>query len=180
MGPIEAGFSIAAQQRKERLGARPPPLRAPWRPVVLPAPPPIVKAAPPASIEPEDLAHSPYGPPIPCANVERVKWNIDKHIIRIVAHLWDVGVRDIISERRTKDVIIPRHVAMYFCKKLTPHSLPRIGKSFGGRDHTTVLSAVRKIQRIIDAGEEQHMRLIAKIYEAETIIRSRIVAASHL
>jgi chromosomal replication initiator protein len=50
------------------------------------------------------------------------------------------------SSRRVRQVALPRQVAMYLAKKLTTLSLPEIGKSFGGRDHTTVLHAFRKIQ----------------------------------
>lgn len=53
---------------------------------------------------------------------------------------------ELCSGRKTGDIIRPRHVAFFLCKKLTLHSLPRIGRAFGDKDHTTVLSAVRKIE----------------------------------
>jgi chromosomal replication initiator protein len=53
------------------------------------------------------------------------------------------------SKKRTRNVALPRQVAMYACKQQTSMSLPEIGESFGGRDHTTVLHAVRKIERMI-------------------------------
>ncbi len=53
---------------------------------------------------------------------------------------------DILSSRRTATVVKPRQVAMYLSKALTLRSLPEIGRRFGGRDHTTVLHAVRKIE----------------------------------
>jgi chromosomal replication initiation ATPase DnaA len=56
---------------------------------------------------------------------------------------------EILSERRTKEVVYPRQIAMYLCKTLTPRSLPEIGRRFGKRDHTTVLHAVRKIKDLI-------------------------------
>jgi chromosomal replication initiator protein len=49
------------------------------------------------------------------------------------------------SKRRPANIAKPRQIAMYLAKELTKHSLPEIGDSFGGRDHTTVLHAVRKI-----------------------------------
>jgi chromosomal replication initiator protein len=49
---------------------------------------------------------------------------------------------------RTTDVVRPRQIAMFLAKDLTPHSLPVIGRKFGGRDHTTVLHAVRKIEAL--------------------------------
>jgi chromosomal replication initiator protein len=56
---------------------------------------------------------------------------------------------ELLSERRTKEVVYPRQIAMYLCKTLTPRSLPEIGRRFGKRDHTTVLHAVRKIKDLI-------------------------------
>jgi hypothetical protein len=55
---------------------------------------------------------------------------------------------DLISARRTADVVRPRQIAMFLAKNLTPNSLPVIGRKFGGRDHTTVLHAVRKIEAL--------------------------------
>lgn len=68
-----------------------------------------------------------------------------KTIQRIVGRHFLISVADILAERRTKDVVRPRQIAMYLCKELTMRSLPEIGRRFGGRDHTTVLHAVRKI-----------------------------------
>jgi chromosomal replication initiator protein len=53
------------------------------------------------------------------------------------------------SARRAREVARPRQVAMYLSKQLTPKSLPDIGRRFGGRDHTTVLHAVRKIEALV-------------------------------
>ena len=55
---------------------------------------------------------------------------------------------DLLSSRRTANVVRPRQVAMYLAKILTLRSLPEIGRRFGGRDHTTVLHAVRKIESL--------------------------------
>ena len=52
------------------------------------------------------------------------------------------------SARRARAVARPRQVAMWLCKQLTPRSLPEIGRKFGGRDHTTVMHAVRKIEEL--------------------------------
>ncbi|WP_162651568.1 helix-turn-helix domain-containing protein [Lentilitoribacter sp. Alg239-R112] len=56
---------------------------------------------------------------------------------------------DLTAKRRTKEFVIVRQAAMYICKKLTIRSFPEIGRKFGGRDHTTVLHAVSKIQTLI-------------------------------
>jgi chromosomal replication initiator protein len=70
-------------------------------------------------------------------------------IQRIVARHYNVSRGDLLSARRTANVVRPRQVAMYLAKTLTLRSLPEIGRRFGGRDHTTVLHAVRKIENLV-------------------------------
>ena len=70
---------------------------------------------------------------------------------------------DLLSERRTRAVARPRQVAMYLCKQLTTRSYPDIGRRFGGRDHTTVLHGVRRIEALIPEDEQ-----IARDVEALT------------
>lgn len=72
-------------------------------------------------------------------------------IQKLVASHFNVSRADILSSRRTATVVRPRQIAMYLSKLLTPRSLPEIGRRFGGRDHTTVLHAVRKIQGLVTA-----------------------------
>lgn len=67
-------------------------------------------------------------------------------IQKLVATHYNVSRADILSSRRTATVVRPRQIAMYLSKVLTLRSLPEIGRRFGGRDHTTVLHAVRKIE----------------------------------
>jgi chromosomal replication initiator protein len=70
-------------------------------------------------------------------------------IQRIVARHYNVSKTELLSNRRTRTIVKPRQVAMYLSKVMTPRSLPEIGRRFGGRDHTTVLHAVRKIEELI-------------------------------
>jgi chromosomal replication initiator protein len=70
-------------------------------------------------------------------------------IQKLVASRYNVSRSDILSERRTAAVVRPRQIAMYLSKVLTLRSLPEIGRRFGGRDHTTVLHAVRKIEKAL-------------------------------
>jgi chromosomal replication initiator protein len=63
----------------------------------------------------------------------------------VVASHYDVTRADICSARRMKEIVIPRQVAMYLAKELTPFSLPQLGRHFGGRDHTTILHGIRRI-----------------------------------
>jgi chromosomal replication initiator protein len=70
-------------------------------------------------------------------------------IQRIVARQYNVSRSDLLSSRRTANVVRPRQIAMFLAKTLTLRSLPEIGRRFGGRDHTTVLHAVRKIEGLL-------------------------------
>jgi chromosomal replication initiator protein len=70
-------------------------------------------------------------------------------ILRVVAKRYGVSRADLLSSRRTANVVRPRQIAMYLAKTLTLRSLPEIGRRFGGRDHTTVLHAVRKIEGLV-------------------------------
>lgn len=70
------------------------------------------------------------------------------NIQRVVADYYKIKVADLLSKRRSRSVARPRQVAMSLAKELTNHSLPEIGNAFGGRDHTTVLHACRKIKEL--------------------------------
>ncbi len=70
------------------------------------------------------------------------------NIQRTVADYYKIKVADLMSRRRNRSVARPRQVAMALSKELTSHSLPEIGDSFGGRDHTTVIHACRKIEEL--------------------------------
>jgi len=77
-------------------------------------------------------------------------------VLRAVTGHFNVSRADLLSQRRHKSVVYPRQVGMYLAKTLTTRSLPEIGRKFGGRDHTTVLHAVRKIERLV--GEDVVVR----------------------
>ena len=65
-----------------------------------------------------------------------------------VANYYNIRIQDMISKKRTRTIAFPRQIAMYASKELTTHSLPEIGDKFGGKDHTTILYAHRKIQQM--------------------------------
>jgi chromosomal replication initiator protein len=71
-----------------------------------------------------------------------------EEIQKAVVEHYSIRMADMTSARRSRAVARPRQVAMYLAKQLTPRSLPEIGKKFGGRDHTTVMHAVRQIERL--------------------------------
>ena len=70
--------------------------------------------------------------------------NVD-NIQKTVAEYFKIRVSDLLSDKRTRTITRPRQMAMALAKDLTNHSLPEIGQMFGGRDHTTVLHATRKV-----------------------------------
>jgi chromosomal replication initiator protein len=95
------------------------------------------------------------------ANDRRI--TIDE-IQRKVADYYKVRLADLLSARRSRDIARPRQVAMYLAKRLTPRSLPEIGRKFGGRDHTTVMHAIKRIDelRAGDSDLEQDVATLAR------------------
>jgi len=87
-------------------------------------------------------------------------------IQRRVADYYRIRLADLHSPKRTKAVTVPRQVAMYLAKSMTSRSLPEIGRQFGGRDHTTVLHAVRKV--------EERMGTLASLGEDVEILRKML------
>ena len=65
----------------------------------------------------------------------------------VVSRFYRVPISEMVSARRGHDVAHPRQVAMYLAKTRTPRSLPHIGRMFGGRDHTTVIHAIRAVEK---------------------------------
>ena len=70
------------------------------------------------------------------------------NIQRTVAEYFNIKMADMLSKRRNRSIARPRQIAMALAKELTNHSLPEVGDAFGGRDHTTVLHACRKIEEL--------------------------------
>ena len=67
-------------------------------------------------------------------------------IQKVVSDYYNISVSDLKSERRNKTILIPRHIAIYLSRKITEYSLMEIGEEFGGRDHTTVMNSINKIE----------------------------------
>lgn len=90
------------------------------------------------------------------------------NIQRTVADYYNIKLSDLLSKRRNRMIARPRQVAMALSKELTNHSLPEIGDAFGGRDHTTVLHAVRKIAELRETSadlSEDHKNLTRLLSE---------------
>ena len=91
-----------------------------------------------------------------------------EEIQKRVAEHFSIRLADMHSPRRARAVARPRQVAMYLSKQLTSRSLPEIGRKFGGRDHTTVMHAVRKIEelRASDHGFDEDIELLRRMLES--------------
>jgi len=90
-----------------------------------------------------------------------------EEIQKKVASHYAIKLSDMFSAKRSRQIALPRQVAMYLSKKLTTMSLPEIGKNFGGKDHTTVLHAVRKIDESMqnDVNLSEDIKLLIKILQ---------------
>ncbi len=86
------------------------------------------------------------------------------NILKTVAGYYDLKVSDIKSKRRTRDISVPRQIAMFLCREHTKSSLPEIGRQFGGKDHTTVIFSYKKISNLVKENNELEMS-IRKIIE---------------
>lgn len=88
-------------------------------------------------------------------------------ILKIVSRHYKVPRNELLSARRSRDVVRPRQIAMFLAKALTQRSLPEIGRRFGGRDHTTVLHSVRKVEQMIKDDVElgQEIELLKRMLE---------------
>ena len=76
------------------------------------------------------------------------------NIIKSVAEYYSIKVSDIKSKRRTRNISVPRQIAMFICREHTKSSLPEIGRQFGGKDHTTVIFSYKKISNLIKESKD--------------------------
>jgi chromosomal replication initiator protein len=93
-----------------------------------------------------DLAHSVLKDIFPERSIKPVSIST---IQQEVCRFYGVSKNELVGDKRTQSIVFPRQIAMYLSRELTDHSLPAIGKEFGGRDHTTVIHANTKIQRLM-------------------------------
>lgn len=144
-----------------------------------PVPMPVVSFARPVPVKPKPVFIAPRRTETiaACMMVIALMWKEPNHshfttqdVLRAVCKHFRVSKEDILCQARTQNFVRPRHVAMYLTKELTGRSLPEIGRRFAGRDHTTVLSAIRKIETLLITDVE----LAATVEE----IRGEIVAGA--
>ena len=91
-----------------------------------------------------------------------------EEIQKKVAEHYNIRITDMHSPRRSRSVARPRQIAMYLAKSITSRSLPEIGRKFGGRDHTTVIHAVRKVEELRnkDASFDEDVQLLIRMLES--------------
>lgn len=97
---------------------------------------------------------SPFTAVISTASIEHPDLLSQTYLVKAIQHAMcrasGIKYNDMISHRRTREIVRPRQLAMAIAKRLTLKSLPDIGRRFGGRDHTTVLHAVRKMEPVME------------------------------
>ncbi len=102
----------------------------------------------------------------------RVRKDISiEDIQRIVSSYFNIKLNDLKSPRRSKNLSFPRQIGMYLCRSLTKSSFPEIGIRFGGKDHATVIHAVRKIEKLI--AHDEKMRVIIEDIKSNIMNNSR-------
>lgn len=107
----------------------------------------------------EALAHSRYTAALK-PSVERIQ--------KTIAEYYSLSLDDLLSKRRARIIARPRQIAMYICKRLTSRSLPDIGRRFGGRDHTTVIHAVKRIESLMQ-DDDDIRRDVEQLIESLTL-----------
>ena len=79
-------------------------------------------------------------------------------IQRVVCDYYKISIEDLKGKKRSQEINYPRQVAIYLCRKLTNESFPKIGTYFGGRDHSTIISACKRIEQ--DLQEKDQVRIV--------------------
>ena len=87
-------------------------------------------------------------------NIEDGRQITIERIIKLVAGRFDIKPADIKGNRRTRDISVPRQLAMFLSRQHTDESFPQIGRKFGGKDHTSVIAACRRMEQEVRAGGE--------------------------
>jgi chromosomal replication initiator protein len=83
-------------------------------------------------------------------SLNKIETNITiEDIQKTVVSYYNISMNDFMSSRRSRSVARPRQIAMYLSKKMTTKSLPDIGRRFSGRDHTTVIHAIKKVEELM-------------------------------
>jgi len=82
-------------------------------------------------------------------SVDKQEISVD-YIQKVVANYFNLSIEDINSKKRSQNIVLPRQIAMYLCRKLLSNSMPKLGAAFGGRDHSTVIHSCNKITELME------------------------------
>ena len=93
-------------------------------------------------------------------------------MIKVVANYFNVSIADIKGKNKNQSVVLPRQIAMYLCRKMTDFSTTEIGYEFGGKNHTTVMYNVQKVEARLKSSEKEINNLIEKL-ETQIKLESR-------
>lgn len=146
---VTDGASLIEHYKRLRAQKYAPMARTIRRNVEPPPPPPVVEEFP--EPEPDRLYTDLVLENQPTDIWDGFPRNTLSKIMQAVVSVSGVSRIDLISERRTLRIIRPRHTYFYLARTRSPYGLPTIGRKAGGRDHTTILSALRRVQRVLDA-----------------------------
>ena len=103
---------------------------------------------------------SDIGPPAP---IRHRKTATSRAIQATVADYFGIETEDLVSQKRTKELVQPRQIAMYMCRELTPMSYSNIAQAFNREDHTTVIHACRQIEKLIEENDEEQQMVLLLI-----------------
>jgi chromosomal replication initiator protein len=98
--------------------------------------------------------------------------NISIEVIqRVVAENFSLGINDLRGKKKTQNIVRPRHLAMFIARELTEYSTTEIGQAFGGRDHTTVISALDKIEKLLKSNpsEDAEIQCIMRTVKEQSV-----------
>ncbi|MCQ2570375.1 MAG: DnaA/Hda family protein, partial [Limosilactobacillus sp.] len=107
-----------------------------------------------------DLNHQPMTPQIAAEALQGMGFADNTPALTIdliqkeVAQFFNINQSDILGKKRSKNIVVPRQIAMFLSRELTDNSLPKIGSEFGGKDHTTVMHAIEKIEANLKTDEK--------------------------
>ena len=92
--------------------------------------------------------------------------------MKVVANYFNVSIADIKGKNKNQSVVLPRQISMYLCRKMTDFSTTEIGYEFGGKNHTTVMYNVQKVEARLKSSEKEINNLIEKL-ETQIKLESR-------
>jgi len=97
--------------------------------------------------------------------VRLIAKNKIEQVQNAIAHNYNITVEDLRSKRKSNDIAIPRQIGMYICRVYLKESLPKIGAEFGGKDHTTVMHAVKKIEKEVASNDQLNIEINKIIHQ---------------